>query len=422
MKIKSKEIFGSALIAMLWPFGALLFSLRNVRSEQSKIILFVFCLWIGAIYIFNDSYGSMETATVTSNDGYKIALQFHYAHAQDVDFVTFFKNRSMHDSMDFFQITSIYFLSRLTDNPRLWFLYIAFIYAFFYVNNIWYVLSRCKNPVKWYCGLFIALLFFCIPITEGLNASRMNLAIQIYLYGLLPYLLDDDKKKLWISCLCLLVHFSMILPVALLLLFFFLPKKNLTPYIVLFFISFFIQQLDIGFIKGALTYLPLGYEDRAGLYLDDLTVEAEEVWKQQSSFIYTLSRNSKQYICFIVMAFMFFFNRKALESTRWKKLLVFSLLIYSIANILALLPSGYRFLRISNSLLISWIVLSMNEEISYGLKNLIGFVSPLIAFSIVFMIRTMFDYVGFEVFWGNFITTIFVNDNVRISRILGLSI
>ena len=416
-----QKSIGQIILSIFFPFWSFILSLRDFRSSSAKAVYFVFCVWIGAVFIYNVSDTSLSSANVRTSDSSKIALQYITTHNTDVGFKEYFENRDMHDRFDFFQITSIYFLSRLSGNPRLWFLYIAVIFAFFHVNNTWYVLQRCKKPVNFIWGLLVALLIFTVPITEGLNATRMNLAIQIYLFGLLPFLIDGDKKKIWVSFLCLLVHFSMLLPVVIFIGFAFLPKKNVTPYLVLFFISYLIKTLDIGFINNALSYLPLGLDERFGLYTDDASLEANQTWREQSSLIYVLSRDARMYICLIVMLTLAISNKAQLSNSPWKNLLVFALLFYSIANVLASLPSGYRYLRISNILLISWILLTFNNLCTKQMKTALTIVSPILIYAVVWGVRMTFDYLGLETLWGNFITTIFVEDNNPLSKILGLS-
>ena len=141
---KNNARSGNVILAFFAPFLAFLLSLRDIRSSNAKAVLFVFCVWIGAIFIYNTSDAALSDANVRSSDSSKIALQFIYAHNSNVSFAKFFADRDMHDRFDVFQVTSIYFLSRLSGNPRIWFIYVAIIFGFFYVNNIWYILQRCR--------------------------------------------------------------------------------------------------------------------------------------------------------------------------------------------------------------------------------------------------------------------------------------
>ena len=179
--------------------------------------------------------------------------------------------------------------------------------------------------------------------------------------------------------------------------------------------------MDIGFINNALSYLPLGLDERFGLYTDDASLEANQTWREQSSLIYVLSRDARMYICLIVMLTLAISNKAQLSNSPWKNLLVFALLFYSIANVLASLPSGYRYLRISNILLISWILLTFNNLCTKQMKTALTIVSPILIYAVVWGVRMTFDYLGLETLWGNFITTIFVEDNNPLSKILGLS-
>lgn len=423
MQVNTKDaVVKSILLSVISPFIALLASFSHVRTKSAKVVFFLFCVWIGAIFIFNTSNDKLSSGNVGANDGSKIALQYYNTHIQNPDFETYYNNREEHDSYDFFQILSIFFLTKISGNPRLWFIYVSLIYGFFCVSNLWFVLERCEKPITWYCALFMGLFLIMMPITEGLNATRMNLAIQVFLFGLLPYLVMGNKKRIWVSFLCVLIHFSMFMALVLLLLFFILPKRSITLYCILFFVSFFINQLDIEAVKNVLEYLPFGLGDRTGGYLTDASIEGDEAWKQQSSLIYTLNRNALSYLSFIlVLVFLIRDKGGLLKRTPWYNLLCFGLFFAAVANVLALLPSGYRFLRISNFVLFAWFLLTINNINVSRYKILFMLLSPLIVFKIVFSIRMMFDYVGLEVFWGNYLTTVFVNDNTCISKILGLS-
>ncbi len=128
--------------------------------------------------------------------------------------------------VDILQPMVTYLVSRFTDNPTILFTIFGLIFGYFYSRNIWYVLGKIHGGITLVLFVFV-LTFALINPIWNINGFRMWTAAQIFLYGTLPYLLEGKSKGLIWAAVSVFVHFSFLLPLTVLVLFFF--SKNKIP-------------------------------------------------------------------------------------------------------------------------------------------------------------------------------------------------
>ena len=180
-------------LTFLFPFAGLVYSLANWREKWAKNVFWLACVYLGAVFIFLPEGMGMGEGT----DSARYAMDLLNMHGDSSGLLSVLaKYQLEQDMMDFYQPILTYLVSRVTDNAHVLFAVFAAVFGFFYSRNVWYILDKLPNSKQ---GIFIVLtiLFFLIcPITQ-INGVRMWTALHVYVYALMPYMLDRDKSKLW---------------------------------------------------------------------------------------------------------------------------------------------------------------------------------------------------------------------------------
>ena len=400
------------VLAILWPFGALVSALRNWRQPWAMNVFWVVCIYLGAIQIYHPE----GTVLGTGIDGGRYVLRLMEMHDGNrglLEQIAY--NFANSFAMDFYQIILTWIVSLFTDNGHVLFACFAAVFGFFYSRNMWYVLNRLSGINNKTILVFVVLLFLTCPIWQ-INGVRMWTATHIFMYAMLPYICEGDKRKLYWLIAVPFVHFSLLYYTVLSAIFVLLPnsisvRSNMVRLglIGLFVFSLIASIGNIDAIVNTLEqYSPDSYQDRIELYTTDSAFEgikdgriAVNWYVNASGDIYFWVTN----FLLLVLAF------SSLKDESSKKLLHYCLLISAIANIARHIPSGGRFLVVAHLFslsLIIWQLYENNERLNKWAKIC---AVPLLI-TIIFTIRSGFDYYGISMFCGNFMTSIFWNDNV----------
>lgn len=404
------------LLAILWPFGALVSALRNWREPWAMNVFWVVCAFLGAIHIFHP----VGTVLGEGADAGRFVLNLQNMYQSVHSYSEISRNFYDGDTNDVFSTTLLFLVSRITDNGHVFFFVLAIIYGFFYSRNIWYIIDKIRDERINRLWILIALFFFVGPIWF-INGVRMFTAMHVFCYGALPYLLDGDKKKLVWSVLSFFIHFSFIFVIVILAAYIFIiekySRKNIVLTVLLGFYLFTlsVKSLDLGTANMLLqAYLPGFFEDRIDGYVNENTLsivldnEASNSW-------HVAFFNDMQYWCNQALVLLSFITVRKYKDQLFNiiPLFAFALLIYGFANIYACVPSGGRYIIIAKMFMVP-VYLFIYKYIVTD-RSLSRFIKPIIALlalALIFEIRKGLDYYGISMFCGNFITSIFWNDNV----------
>ena len=91
----------------------------------------------------------------------------------------------------------------------------------------------------------------------------------------------------------------------------------------------------------------------------------------------------------IVLIYIYFFGiKKTLMESQWRKLISITLLMYTIANLLAHFPSGSRFLYIAFFLVLIMIVLYLDQFYAdFNFRKLVKILIPIFLLFIIVSLR-----------------------------------
>lgn len=407
---------GVLLITFFFPFLGLLLSLYYWRKTWAKNMFWMACMFMGAIQIFNPE-GTILGVGADSGRYVLRLIEMHNNVHSFRDVSRYFYDGS---TIDVFQPTLTFLVSRFTDNGHVFFFFVALIFGFFYSRNIWYVLERLPDRLP--RGFWVLILFFLLVCPIWLvNGVRMWTAAHIFAYGAMPYLVEGKKNKLIWCFLSILVHHSFIFPIITIVLFFLLSKRLqrkesvLTVLFVFYLITLGIKTLDLESLNASLqVFLPGFYEDRIDGYVNEAQLENRIEAAARQSWHVGFFSDIEYWVTQLLVVLSFFNIRRNRKDCEWLvPLFAFALLIYGGANILSSVPSGGRYITIARLFMVPVFMFTVAYvPLGKWFKTLLPLCLFLIAFAMIFEIRKGFDFYGIMLLVGNFISMFFVESNI----------
>jgi len=398
-----------AVMGFLYPFGGLLYSIWNFRKPYAKLLFYIFCLFVGYNFMYfrdSDELGTTDASRYATN--FKAAYQYQISWDESI-----FQNG---EAVDLFAGTISYVLSRFTDNPKYFFFVLAIIMGFFLTENLWFILYKLKGKVYFPTIILLLLFSFISPIWK-IDGVRWGTALQVFVYGAFHILFEKKYTYLIWCFLTLLIHFSFFVPLIILNSFLLLPKKNLNFFFIFFIISTFIKQIDVTEVGRILEVIMPEYMlPRIG-YVDVDYVEKRQNAQQSAAFFLKYLPDIYRWVIIILsfVSFILIKQRKLLLSDSLRIFFNFSLYFAGIAQIIAIIPIGGRYLLISYTFIFAFFILVSNMQGVIMLKKTIIWILPLIIYILVVDVRLGLNYLNYISIFGNFIIATFVELNTPLS-------
>jgi hypothetical protein len=216
----------------------------------------------------------------------------------------------------------------------------------------------------------------------------------MFFYGAFLLLVNGNKKGIIIAVLSVLVHFSFILPVGILLFFYFIK----VPWRILYFLfvsSFFISSLNVESVRSQLeSFAPDFLLPRVNSYTSDDYIETVSNINETANWYVNFYSISINWYIMILFTIIYFSNAKFnIYNKSFSNLFGFSLLFLSIGNITSLLPSGGRFLSVAQlfAMTLIYFYYLLYDDREY--KKWAMLFSPFLLFFIIISIRMSFGTV-----------------------------
>jgi len=399
-----QESIGFYLGFLVWPFGILLAAFKYWRRPWAKNVFWLFCVFFGSTFIISELGGA-------DSDRYA-RLFIQYAHS-DMSLSELWNSFYMLGS-DYIDIASpliTYIVSRFTDNPNVLFTVFGFIFGFFYSRNIWSIMQRVEWKIPFIAAIYLFTFAIINPIWN-INGFRMWTAAQIFLYGCLGYFFDGNNRRLAFAFVAIFFHFSFILPLIILIGYVFV-KNRLTPYYVVFLITFFMKEIDLTIMQAYVDYLPGILRAKVTNYTNPEYAESISLMQQSLNWYVTFSNTVLTYVVLITVSTVYFFYKKQLEDNKeLMRLLCYSLLLYSFANVFSFIPSMGRFHTVANTFMFAFMAIFLANQYKNNAIQLIQFVCiPLIGLFAIVNLRSGMDYFGFLTVIGNPFSVALVTDS-----------
>lgn len=417
--IQSKRNKTTAFIlTLVFPFGGLIYTLSHWREKWAKNTFWLACIYLGAVLI----YWPEGTILGQGADGGRYVLELMEMYSSNISLSQILGQYQIDQrTMDLYQPLMTYLISRFTDNGHVLFAAFAVVFGFFYSRNIWYILE--KLPKKRLGNLFIlvTLYFLICPITL-INGVRMWTALHVFVYAMMPYLVERKKSKLWWLLLTPLIHFSYLYVVLFAVAFVLLPyrlksRNNILLYVayVFFIVTLFINSINLDAAEGMLAELsPEAYEDRIEGYVSQDVANRRAESSALNNWYVAGSANILHWSYnLLLLALLPCLNRHFKNNSRLMGLFVFTLLLAGFANIMALIPSGGRFQLLAQMFKVPLILLvAMSISKSDSFRKLVNVTLIFLLVPFVVELRKLFDYFSITAIVGNFITIFFWENNI----------
>lgn len=246
------------------PVIGLWYGIKNSNTNIKKWVLIIFITFYGSV--INIGAGS---------DGL-VHLTNVYIYYTNVDFVSFFKGfidilllkSNEFGKEDLYIHFVSFFCGSVLGMPRLFFVIISFIYAYFYISSLFRIIKI--KPEFHYSKLFLAFLtlFVLWKGIEGINTVRTWTGLWVLFYGVLRYYESKKWKFLILIFITPFIHigyYVMIIPVLIVLIF---GTRHII-YSVLFFISFGFNILNPSFVTKSLSKSEIGESKVQGYYVEE---------------------------------------------------------------------------------------------------------------------------------------------------------
>lgn len=403
------------LVTLLFPFAGLIYSLIHWRERWARNVFWLVCVYLGAIFI----YWPEGTSLGVGADGGRYVVELMNYHQHDF----YAAASTILLQKDFYQPFITFLISRFTDNGHVLFAVFAFVFGFFYSRNIWYVLDRLPNRKLGWLGILVALYFLICPITQ-INGVRMWTGLHVFVYAMLPFLVEHDRSKLWWLATVPLFHFSYLYITIFAIVYVLLLNRIATRSrvfqliaLVFFIASFSVNSLNMDSMNAMLAeYSPESYEDRIDLYVNQGAADRRADASSLSNWYIVASGNLQKWGYAVLLIVLLPCMRKHFKENRgYINLWVFALLLSGMANILAMIPSGGRFQFLSSMFAVAIILLAAaNLPKANGYVSIVNIVLFPLLIPLVVEFRTLFDYFSFTLVLGNFLTAFLIESNVPI--------
>jgi len=355
------------------------------------------------------------------SDGSRYRDKFVAMAGQQVNFdnisVLFYNEDSQ--VLDVIETIVIFTVSRFTDNYHVLFAVFGLIFGYFYSRNIWYLIDRAGKGIATENISIILTFAFIVGFWE-INGFRFWTATHIFLFGTLPYLFEGKKNYLGFAVLAVFMHFSYVLPL-LVLGFHIATGKRTSVYFILFILTFFVKELNLTQLGEFLTAnLPEIFLPRVKGYVNEgYASDLSDIYAKANWYVVFYQLALKWSIA-LLMAGIFFYGKAFLKTNKnFDRLFSFTLLLYSVANIFSLVPSGGRFLALSNLFALAFIFFFIQyASNTKTIKRLMVFAIPALLLYATVALRIGIQDMGILCIVGNPILRIFINADVTVLEVL----
>ncbi len=389
----SNSIVLTYIFYFLWPFGILVKSLFDFKNPINKNFLWFFTVFVGFSLI----------TTSEGLDAFRYAQEFELIAKTNKPIGDIFSIAySDSGSLDIFRPLMMYLISRFTNNSHIFFAFIGIVYGFFFSRNFWYIIKKVQGGFTKFQVLVLFSFLFIFPI-QALQFVRFSTAAHLFFFGAMPFIFEKDRKYIFFAVASIFVHFSFFIPVAVLLVYTYLPK-NIHVFFVFYILTSFFIQIKLESINTVLeSNAPELLEGKVASYGNEGYAESEVESISTANWYIQYFGKAMDYFIVLLIGYIYIFNRKYLMQNMGLFMLFgFTLFFASVANLVSLFPSGSRFIGVSRLFAIAVIVLNINSlKNSPGFKIVQLITTPVLIFFIIVALRFLVDTTGLLAYIGN---------------------
>jgi hypothetical protein len=403
--------FNKKSFLLLWlinPFVSAVLLLKRMGSVPQILPYLLLSFFFGISFVI---------APGSAADSGRYSSQLQYLHNNPVGFTDYIGDFYSEDSLnlDLYQPLLTWGVSQFTGNYQWLFGIFALIFGYFWFKSL--LMIRQLMPQS--AGLFLLLCFLLLALINpiwNINGVRMWTAVQVFFYGLLLLNVKNHKTGYILLFSSIFIHFSLSIALVIYFVFTFFPVKNFAVMYAIYLITFFVGELDLGLIREYFEQLPGFLQSRQGYLNEEYAAGRKEEAEQMASHI-LLYRKLLQYLIVLFASWIFFnfFFKKKRIFNQFAQLFALALFFSAFSNLASQVPSGGRFMVLSNLLVLTSFIWYLSQNIQNKLPFLLRQLALLsMLFIITVQIRMGFDYIGIFFFVGNPVFNLLVNDTVPV--------
>ncbi len=345
-------------------------------------------------------------------DSARYVAKLQELHSQSVSWDSFINSfyTEEGDTVDLYQPLVTYLLSMVTDSGSVLFAVFGVVFGYFYSRNIWLMIDLIgvKKTDRFF-WLMIAS-FICVVGFWNLNGVRMWTAAHIFFYGGYLFLMNNKIKGFLIAASTILVHFSFVVPVLVLAAYYFLKSSWRVLYFI-YLASFFISNLNVESVKSRIeSATPEFLLPRVNRYTSDEYIEVVNDLNEKAVWYIEYYGKALSWSIAILLSVIYFTAQRKKElSPSFMNLFGFTLLILSVGNILAMVPSGGRFEMIGQMFGMAVIIIVWAQHNYPTYRKWVTISSPLIFFFVFISARISLETLTFTTVLTNPLIAMFVD-------------
>jgi len=331
------------ILFLISPFIAFLYSLRTIKTKSSYVVFFLFCVFFGLS--FSVSAGKDEH---NKSDGASYREKFErYKYVSDSEFYKRFNEYFTFEegAKDYYFDTVAFYVSRVTDNYHIMFMVFAIVFAYFGLKSLRFLTSEPKFDASLSCLILVYL--FMINQIFNINGVRFWTAAWIGVYCIFQ-IFRNGNKKYFLLALCTPFFHGAFWVYILVITFAYFSKWTQKVWVVLFFISFFVSNISVDFVREIIGYLPPFLAGMAQSYTDAEYIQERSAKGSGFYWVAEIFRFSvKVYMNYLVWLFIKNSSRIT-ANPKTKSLFAFLLIWMTFANFTMPIPSlGGRFMALA---------------------------------------------------------------------------
>lgn len=330
------------ILFVISPFLSFVYSLRRIKTRSSFIVFFLFAIFFGMAF----SVGNVRTEGSFDGISYRINFE-QYKYISQYEFSESFKGFLSFDEgkKDFYFDTVAYYLSRITDNYHVMFMFFAIVFAYFSLKSFKFFTKEDEFDAS-LSSYVLAYLFMSNQIFN-INGMRMWTAAWVGVYALLQIFGNKDKRYFLLLLTTPFFHGSFWVFIAVVVLAYMFMRFD-KVWVVMFFVSFFVGSIALELLEEASDLLPTFMQRMIASYTDAEYVQQRS---QAGTGFYWVSKLFgtlvRLYMNFMV--YLFIKNAKDIKAnTRSKTLYLFLLVYMTFVNFTMPVPSlGGRYMSLA---------------------------------------------------------------------------
>lgn len=402
MKLSSRFSINGWISGLLFPIISFVYALFHPKSKNYDLYFVLFFVFVVLAF-----YYASETADIVT-----YIAEFKEAHSyKKIGLVQYINSRPDKQQIDYYSNFMLWFISRFTGEPRVFLVSMALVFAIFFAANASYLIKHIRTN-----SMFILLLItFVVAPKVALLTHRWWTALQVFMYGLLPVVIEKKYwRLLWCFVAAFVVHFSFLYPLIFLLISLLLPKKSLWVYLVLYIFTVFANSFDFSIFSPFFrSYLPTLIADRTENYIN------AEI--QVHNFFSQTARIAMNIANVVLLTVIYIKGRADLQNNSvLQRFYTVALLIGSFAALASITEWGWRYLDLSNMVFLAFYIIYLSNKKRYNnVLNSFKWVSPLFIYFIAFQIRGFLCIIGpYQLLFGNYFTTWFIHDTTSVMDLI----